>query len=124
VIGKSLSRTLYYTAEFAYFRYHGRNRATWFSEKAGRDQRYDYLYDENELADFKNEIQRLQQKVHSVYVIFNNHYRGQAVVNAMQLSHILTGHPFSLPPSLLQYYPFLETLSDQSSQNQAQLDLF
>ncbi len=124
VIGKSLSRTLYHTAQLAYFRYHGRNRASWFSEKAGRDQRYDYLYDETELADFKDEILRTRQQVDSVYVIFNNHFKGQAVVNALQLANMLTGQVFSLPPSLCQYYPVLESISDSSGQNQTQLDLF
>ena len=124
VIGKSLSRTLYYTAQLAYFRYHGRNRANWFSENAGRDQRYDYLYDETELADFKAEILRIQQHVHSVYVIFNNHFQGQAVVNALQLANMLTGQMFTLPSSLCQRYPVLESISDSSGQNQTQLDLF
>jgi uncharacterized protein YecE (DUF72 family) len=124
VIGKSLSRTLYYTAQLAYFRYHGRNRANWFSEKAGRDQRYDYLYDETELADFKDEIQKIQQQIHSVYVIFNNHFKGQAVVNALQLANLLTGQMFTLPSSLCQRYPVLKSISDSSGQNQTQLDLF
>ena len=39
------------TADVAYLRLHGRNTADWFRPDAGRDARYDYLYDAEQLAE-------------------------------------------------------------------------
>jgi len=47
-------------------------------------------------------------KARETYVIFNNHPAGQAVANALELSHIL--HPtrqVGIPPSLLAAFPQL-----------------
>jgi hypothetical protein len=40
-----------------------------------------------------------------VDVVFNNHYRAQAVVNAVQFKHLLRGEPVSAPVSLVTAYP-------------------
>ena len=41
------------------------------------------------------------------YVITNNHYRGQAPANALQLIEILTGRRPAVPSALQREFPFL-----------------
>jgi len=49
------------------------------------------------------------------FVITNNHFRGQAVTNALQLIHLLTGRPVKVPPPLLQRYPELEPIATREN---------
>jgi uncharacterized protein YecE (DUF72 family) len=67
------------TTEIAYIRLHGRNAANWWGE--GGD-RYDYLYSEKELSEWKNKIEDLKTKTNKIYLFFNNCHLGQAVRNA------------------------------------------
>lgn len=73
------------TADFAYVRFHGRNIKNWFSEKSNRDERYNYLYSENELDPWIERIQRMRKKAQRVFVLMNNHFAGKALINAIQL---------------------------------------
>ncbi len=77
------------TSEPAYFRLHGRNRETWFDPGSGRDQRYDYLYDSDELGELAGTMAKMAARSSELVVIANNHYRGQAVTNALQLKVLL-----------------------------------
>jgi len=89
-----------------YFRMHGRNAEKWFS-KAGRDETYDYYYNDDELAQIKRRIDRLAQALKSLTVIANNHYRGAELANALELKALLTGNRQSVPTGLLRTYPKL-----------------
>lgn len=75
----------------AYVRLHGRNRNDWFREDATRDERYDYDYDRAELEDWHERILgfRDEANVEEVAVVFNNHYRAQAVNNAETFARML-----------------------------------
>lgn len=83
-----------------YVRLHGRNKGKWYShEKAW--ERYDYLYTEDELKEVVPVVQEVAARVASAdddqretYVVFNNHYGGQAVTNARQMAALL-GLPHS-----------------------------
>ena len=77
------------TSEPAYFRLHGRNREAWFDPGSGRDQRYDYLYDSDELSELAGTMAKMAARSSELVVIANNHYRGQAVTNALQLKVLL-----------------------------------
>jgi uncharacterized protein YecE (DUF72 family) len=88
VIGQSLGLTAHVTATRAYLRLHGRNRQAWFSGE-GRDARYDYLYGEAEIEAFVRIIQAMVKQVQEIYIVTNNHYRGKAVFNALQLGRRL-----------------------------------
>ncbi len=77
------------TAPSAYLRLHGRNQADWFRPDAGVAQRYNYLYSEAEVAALAEMAEVLGREADRVYIVTNNHYRGKAVVNAIQLSHRL-----------------------------------
>ena len=54
VRGRSLAPTEYVTAPIAYVRLHGRNYEQWFDSDS-RNDRYDYLYTEKELAGWKGQ---------------------------------------------------------------------
>jgi len=57
-----------------YFRMHGRNAEKWFS-KSSRDEVYNYLYNETELATIKERLDSLGKAFESLTVIANNHFR-------------------------------------------------
>jgi uncharacterized protein YecE (DUF72 family) len=97
------------TAAIGYVRLHGRNVADWFREDAGRDARYDYLYREEELLPLAETAKRLAAAAREVYVIHNNHFRGQALANALQMRHLLGEARIAAPECLVRSYPQLES---------------
>ena len=96
--------------DFAYVRLHGRNVGNWFREGAGRDARYDYLYAKDELGDWVARIKELGRASGKVYVVTNNHYRGQAMANALQIRNMITGEKVDVPEPLLEKYPALREI--------------
>ena len=111
VIGKSIGPTAVFTRpDFSYIRLHGRNAQNWFKEGAGRDARYDYLYAKDELGDWVRRIRDLAGSSDRVYVITNNHYRGQALANALQIKNMVSGEKLEVPAGLLKQYPLLEEI--------------
>ena len=107
----SLGMTNLATGPIAYYRFHGRNRRAWFSKDAGRDARYDYLYAGSELAPWIDSIAAMADRVQQIFVMNNNHYRGQAVVNALQIKAALTRRKVAAPPSLVGAYPVLRDIA-------------
>ena len=108
--------------DFAYVRFHGRNTKNWFREDAGRDDRYDYLYTTDELDGWIQRIKDLGMKSGKVYVITNNHYRGQAMANALQIRNMITGDKIDIPELLLEKYPVLKDIVRKL--RKGQMDLF
>jgi uncharacterized protein YecE (DUF72 family) len=94
-----------------YVRLHGQNIENWFKEDAGRDQRYNYLYSMEELDPWVKRIRAIADQAEDTYVITNNHYRGQAVVNALQLQFLLREQKVAAPDSLQAIYPQLKEVS-------------
>jgi len=93
-----------------YFRMHGRNVEKWFS-KAGRDETYNYYYNEKELAQIKLRIDELAKAFKTLTVITNNHYRGAELANALELKALITGQKRSVPEGLLRAYPNLTRIA-------------
>ncbi len=83
VDGPHLPAVLEVTAPFAYVRWHGHGAPLW----------YDYTYSAAELAAWIPKVRTLQERTEAVYGFFNNHFRGDAAVNARSLSEQL-----GLPP--------------------------
>jgi uncharacterized protein YecE (DUF72 family) len=75
------------TGENAYIRFHGRNKDSWW--EGNNVRRYDYLYAENELAEWLPKIKILSAQSRLLIIAFNNHYKGKAVRNARQLQGML-----------------------------------
>lgn len=91
----------------AYLRLHGRNAAAWFDPRAGRDQKYDYLYEPGELREIVQATQRLAHGVDETYVITNNHFSGKAVANALEILAGLAGGSVPGPLEILDAFPRL-----------------
>lgn len=77
------------TAPVAVVRFHGRNRAAWAKRGATVAEKYDYLYTEQELADWVPRIRHMAEEAGAVHVIMNNCREDKAVVNARQLAALL-----------------------------------
>jgi len=107
VIGDSLGPSAIVTARTGYLRLHGRNYQTWFQEDAGRDARYDYLYSKAEVKELAGRVRAISQGTDETYVITNNHFRGQALVNAIEILEELDANPPAVPPLLASSYPRL-----------------
>lgn len=107
----SLAPSDHVTARVGYVRLHGRNHQDWFREDAGRDERYDYLYSPDELKPWIEKIERIRKQAGEVYVITNNHYRGQAVVNALEIQAALRQDAPAPPVHLVEAYPQLRELA-------------
>ncbi len=93
-----------------YFRMHGRNVEKWFS-KAGRDETYDYYYNEDELTQIKQRVDELARALKTLTVIANNHYRGAELANALELKALITGQKQPVPEGLLRAYPNLTRIA-------------
>jgi uncharacterized protein YecE (DUF72 family) len=106
----SLPPTEEVTARFWYIRLHGRNRANWFAGESSVEERYDYLYSREELGPWIERARRMRQSTPRGLIVANNHRRGQAIVNGMELSTALD-RPIPTPPqNLLRAYP--QSLAD------------
>ena len=53
-------------------RFHGRNRETWFRKVETSAERFDWLYDRGELAEWVGPLDRLAGEADEVYALFNN----------------------------------------------------
>ncbi len=105
LIGNSIKPGERATARLGYFRLHGRNYGNWFKKDAGRNARYDYLYTKQEIRQLAGQIRKVHQSTEETYAITNNHFRGQALVNAMEVLEELDSRPPAVPPLLAASYP-------------------
>ncbi|MGD2173896.1 MAG: DUF72 domain-containing protein [Candidatus Brocadiaceae bacterium] len=96
--------TAYGFGPVGYLRLHGRNYDAWFAEDAGRDERYDYLYSGEELDEIQKALDEIARQVERMFVIANNHYRGQAVATGIQLIRRLTGDDIQPPGRVGELY--------------------
>lgn len=112
-VSYSLGSTSWVTGRLAYLRLHGRNRQTWFAKQDDQHARYNYLYSPEELRELAQEGQKLAAQAGETYLIFNNHPQGQAVINALEMIHLLTPNPLHLPDHLIASFPRLASLIKQ-----------
>ena len=105
-LSQNIPPTTHVTSRIAYVRLHGRNAGTWFQEGVGRDQRYDYLYSEEELSAWHERLPDMQG-AREIFIIANNHYRGQAIANALELKSMVGGGRVPAPSQLIAAYPRL-----------------
>lgn len=97
------------TGPIGYLRLHGRNSQEWFRRGAGRNDRYDYLYQAEELAPLVKKAWRIAGATDTTLVLTNNHFEGQALANAIEISAALKGGVVPAPAELVARYPQLET---------------
>ena len=83
------------TSDMAYFRFHGRNKEMWW--KGDRETRYEYLYSPEEIDELVERLKEANKRVNLLFAFFNNHWRGYAPRNAVDMQRTLN-LPFKEPP--------------------------
>jgi uncharacterized protein YecE (DUF72 family) len=93
---------------FYYMRLHGRNAEQWWEHERSED-RYNYLYSEDELRPFASAVSTARALVKKQYAYLNNHFAAQAVADAAVLRHLLDDPVEKpMPAELVNRYPMLE----------------
>ena len=111
-ISDNLPPTGHVTAPIAYFRFHGRNADKWFGPNTSNEERYNYFYNARELDPWIARIRHAAENAPGgVYAVLNNHFRGQAVANALELQAALTGETRDVPALLRSAYPSIEPIT-------------
>ena len=107
---RSMPNELVTTDEIGYVRLHGRSPA-WFKPKASRDEKYDFLYTTGQLKGFVDLAKRVAGEAKKTFVFTNNHYRGQAAANAVQLRSLLEDRRVAAPALLVAAFPHLASFT-------------
>jgi uncharacterized protein YecE (DUF72 family) len=117
-VGRTLAPSEHSTSGIGYVRLHGRRHDTWFSDDPSLPgyERYNYLYDEKELAGWVPGIRNVARHSRTTFVVANNHFQGKSVVNALQLIHLLSEAKIRVPDPLRQQYPQLDAIADSPSE--------
>jgi uncharacterized protein YecE (DUF72 family) len=81
------------TGPTAYVRFHGRNATTWNVRGGSAADRFDYLYSEQELAEWVEPMRELSERARSVYALMNTNAHRDGVAqgpeNARRLTAVL-----------------------------------
>ncbi|MBO0958933.1 DUF72 domain-containing protein [Neobacillus sp. MM2021_6] len=87
-------------------RFHGRNVHGWQKRTAEnwREVRYLYRYNQQELAEWVDHIQRLALETENVYLLFNNNSGGDAADNAKEMMNLLQIEYEGLAPRQLDLF--------------------
>jgi uncharacterized protein YecE (DUF72 family) len=88
------------TGPVALVRFHGRNREAWAQPHVSVAEKYDYLYQPQELAEWTPTIERLATEARETHAIMNNCHDDKAVRNAHELATLLGQSPPASEPSL------------------------
>ena len=118
IIGRSLKPDERATSPVGYVRLHGRNYNEWFRERPDgemSEQRYNYLYSDEELEPWLERIRTLEGNASAIYTVLNNHPDAKALVNAFQIIHGLTGKKLDIPEDMIERYPILEKIASSRS---------
>ena len=75
----------------AIVRMHGRNAAQWGVRGASVLEKYRYLYDAGELAEWSGRIARAAPSARETHVVFNNCYGNYGTTNALEMEQQLSG---------------------------------
>src|SRR5581483_2892486 len=114
ILGRSLRPTAHVTSPVGYVRLHGRRYDQWFTAERPHD-RYDYLYTADELQWWKGRIDQVAEKAEKTFVVTNNHYKGKAAANAVELKRMLGQRPVKAPATLIETYPRLREVVDSET---------
>ncbi|MDR7543365.1 MAG: DUF72 domain-containing protein [Armatimonadota bacterium] len=78
------------TADWSVVRFHGRNAAL-LERRVSTERAYDYLYSPDELGEWAQTVRQIALRVGTLYLMFNNHARGQAARNGREMQDLLAG---------------------------------
>ncbi|MFC1906369.1 DUF72 domain-containing protein [Chloroflexota bacterium] len=79
----SIAQELPITSDMAYFRFHGRNAETWWT--GNNETRYKYLYSIEEIDELVDKVKTAAGQTKLLFASFNNHWRGYAPRNAVDM---------------------------------------
>jgi len=71
------------TSDTAYFRFHGRNTEMWW--QGDNETRYKYLYSPEEIEELTGKVKSAAGQTRLLFAFFNNHWRGYAPRNAIDM---------------------------------------
>lgn len=71
--------------DMAVIRFNGRNQKNWFAPGVPVYERFHYLYSPSEIAAWVNPIKKLAAQASLVYIMFNNCFADDAIVNAREI---------------------------------------
>ena len=75
------------TADMAYFRFHGRNAAEWWTGDSAT--RYRYLYSPDEITELAARVKKAAIRTKLLFAFFNNHWKAYAPRNANDMKKAL-----------------------------------
>ncbi len=75
--------------ELAVFRFHGRNKENWEKKDIPPSERFRYLYDEDELADWTPKIAAVAKQTKQTHTIYNNCFSNYGTTNAREAARLL-----------------------------------
>jgi len=75
--------------ELAVFRFHGRNEENWEKKGIQPSERFRYLYDEDELADWTPKIANVAKQTRQTHVVYNNCFSNYGTTNAREAALLL-----------------------------------
>jgi uncharacterized protein YecE (DUF72 family) len=84
-----IARHAFATHPVAYVRFHGRNEKTWNIRAEKSSERLDWMYSEEELAEWVDKLDRLSSDADEVYALFNNNRDDFAPRSAVILRGLL-----------------------------------
>ncbi len=76
-------------ADLAVFRFHGRNKESWEKTGITPAERFRYLYDEDELADWTPKIAGVAKNTKQTHVVYNNCFSNYGTTNAREAARLL-----------------------------------
>src|SRR5215471_14301120 len=77
------------SSELAVVRFHGRNAETWEQRDVIPSERFRYLYDEDELADWVPAVRDASAKAKETHVLMNNCFSNYGTTNALEIAKLL-----------------------------------
>ena len=75
--------------DLAVFRFHGRNKDNWEKKDIPPSERFRYLYDEDELADWTPKIASIAKSTKQTHVVYNNCFSNYGTTNAREAARLL-----------------------------------
>ena len=75
--------------EVAVVRFHGRNKESWEKKDVTPAERFRYLYDEDELADWTPRIAGMAKATKQTHVVYNNCFSNYGTTNAREAARLL-----------------------------------
>jgi uncharacterized protein YecE (DUF72 family) len=69
-----------------------------------RNDKYNFLSKLKEIEGGKEKITHISQQAEKSFVVANNHFKGQAAVNALELKNMLSGERVKAPKLLVEHY--------------------